>query len=46
MLFVGYSWSSVQPRKPRIFCPTKITRYTVYYPSACEREAFNIATYA
>ena len=24
-----YSCSSVQPQKPRMFCPTKITRYTV-----------------
>ena len=24
-----YLWSDLQPRKPRIFYPTKITRYTV-----------------
>ncbi len=28
---IQYSCSSVQPRKPRIFCPTKIIRYTVPY---------------
>ncbi len=27
--WVKYSWSDLQPRKPQIFCPTKITSYTV-----------------
>ncbi len=29
--WVKYSCSGIELRKPRNFCPTKITRYTVFY---------------
>ncbi len=28
--WVKYSCSGIEPRKPRNFCPPKITRYTVF----------------